>query len=80
MNSLLTRSVQPTETTHHLTHPTPLPLSPADRLALRIGRWLIAHAERPRPTRAVPSTVREDTLREHELTAARAQAYGPRWQ
>lgn len=55
------------------------PLTPANRLALKLGRWLIARAERPRPAPAEPRTIREDTLREHTLAAARAQAFGPRW-
>ncbi len=79
MNTLLSR----VDTRDHVEH-TDAPTSPAlaspstpaaiiDRLALRLGLWLVARAERPR-RRVFDPALAEAVRREHDLTVLRAQA------
>lgn len=75
MNALLTHT--PESTTHAVV------LTAADRWALRLGRWLIAHAERPRPGRVVPAPdardIAEEAREAHMRTIHRTQGFGARW-
>ncbi|MCD2497128.1 MULTISPECIES: hypothetical protein [Microbacterium] len=77
MNTLLTRPDGLTHPPQQLPTPQRLArLGLADRLALRIGLWLILRAETPKPTSRPGDRI--DAIRqEHELRLLRATAFGP---